>query len=145
MYYGLESNLYNNQGSTVPQTTLPHHYSTLQPTPQRPTGEPPDLTTTANTFGREMANLAKSYTDDVKYGSEGDNFSLKLTVFYDIYGRVGILAEAYRKALPIILKGLILDYYYSDLINSSLTFDQLCQTIQQHFEDANYRRNTLTE
>ena len=92
-----------------------------------------------------MANLAKSYTDDVKYGSEGDNFSLKLTVFYDICGRVGVPAEAYRKALPIMLKGLALDYYYSDLINSSLTFDQLCQTIQQHFKDANYRRNTLTE
>ena len=127
MYYGLESNLYNNQGSTVPQAALPHHYSPQQPTPQRPNGEPPDLptTTTANTFGREMANLAKSYTDDVKYSSEGDNFSLKLTVFYDIYGRVGVLAEAYRKALPIMLKGLALDYYYSDLINSSLTFDLL--------------------
>ena len=90
-----------------------------------------------------MANLAKSYTDDVKYGSEGDNFSLKLTIFYDIYGRVRVLAEAYRKALPIMLKGLTLDYYYSDLINSSLSFEQLCQTIQQHFKDANYRRNTL--
>jgi hypothetical protein len=97
------------------------------------------------TFGRELTNLTKSYTDDIKYGSEGDNFGLKLMIFYDICDRVGVPKEAYRKALPVMLKGLALDYYYSDLINSTFTFEQLCQAIQHHFEDANYRRSTLTE
>ena len=77
-----------------------------------------------------MANLTKSYTNDIKYGSKGNNFGIKLTIFYNICDRVGVLVKAYYRALLIMLKGLVLDYYYSDLINSTFTFDQLCQTIQ---------------
>ncbi|CAG8982035.1 hypothetical protein HYALB_00014011 [Hymenoscyphus albidus] len=32
-------------------------------------------------YGRELTNLAKTYTDDMKYGGTGDNFGLKNTTF----------------------------------------------------------------
>jgi hypothetical protein len=32
-------------------------------------------------FGREITNLAKLYTDEVKYSSEQDNFNFKFKIF----------------------------------------------------------------
>jgi hypothetical protein len=96
-------------------------------------------------FGRELANMTKMYTPEMKYGSEGDNFGLKLIIFTDIANRVDLPTEGYHKGLPIMLKGLALDYYYTDLIQLNGTFRQLCSAIQEHFEDANYKRGTLAE
>jgi hypothetical protein len=96
-------------------------------------------------FGRELANMTKMYTPEMKYGSEGDNFGLKLIIFTDIANRVDLPEEGYHKALPIMLKGLALDYYYTDLIQLHGTFLQLCNAIQEHFEDANYKRGNLAE
>jgi hypothetical protein len=70
---------------------------------------------------------------------------LKLVIFRDICARVELPENAYKKALPIMLKGRALEYYYTGLIQKNLEFNQLCTAIEQHFEDANHRRNTLTE
>ena len=40
--------------------------------------------TQAKTYGKELANLAKLYTDKSKYSSENDNFDFKLTIFTDL-------------------------------------------------------------
>jgi hypothetical protein len=92
-----------------------------------------------------LSNITKIYIEEWKYGDRQDNFNLKLVIFRDICARVELPENAYKKALPIMLKGRALEYYYTGLIQKNLEFNQLCTAIEQHFEDANHRRNTLTE
>jgi hypothetical protein len=39
----------------------------------------------AKTYSKELANLAKLYTDEAKYSGENNNFNFKLTIFTDLY------------------------------------------------------------
>jgi hypothetical protein len=54
-------------------------------------------------YGKELANLAKMYTDKSKYSGENDNFDYKLVIFNDLYNRVDILESIKAKAYPTIL------------------------------------------
>jgi hypothetical protein len=36
------------------------------------------------TYSKELVNLAKLYTDKLKYSNENDNFDFKLTIFMDL-------------------------------------------------------------
>jgi hypothetical protein len=104
-----------------------------------------DRRPTSSGYSRELSNITKIYIEGWKYGDGQDNFNLKLIIFRDICARVELPENAYKKALPIMLKGRALEYYYTGLIQKNLEFNQLCTAIEQHFEDANHRRNTLTE
>ena len=79
----------------------------------------------------------------MKYNREGGNFDFKLRIFVDTATKVDLLEEGYKRAISTMLKGLALDYYYSTLLTDSLSFEQICQAIKDHFEDDNYRRNAL--
>ena len=60
------------------------------------------------------------YTEESKYRSNRDNFSFKLAIFHNIYGRADVPYKAKAKAFPIILKGLALNFYYlNNTINKS--------------------------
>ena len=85
------------------------------------------------------------YIEDNKYSGEDDNFDFKLTIFYDLYSRADIPQEAKVKAYPTILRGLVLNYYYTNLKNITLTlsFDQICNTICNYFKGPKYRRGIL--
>src|SRR5436190_20611116 len=107
--------------------------------------EPMAPSTTVPGYGRELANMAKMYTEDTKYGSEGDNFDLKLIIFYNICNRVDLPLEAYLKAFPTMLKGSALSYFYTNLIQQQLSFQGTCNSIQNHFEDVDYKHAILTE
>jgi hypothetical protein len=37
------------------------------------------------TYSKELANLAKLYTNKAKYNSENNNFNFKLTIFTNLY------------------------------------------------------------
>ena len=39
----------------------------------------------AKTYSKELANLAKLYTDKSKYSDENNNFDFKLIIFTDLY------------------------------------------------------------
>jgi len=39
----------------------------------------------AKTYSKELANLAKLYTNEAKYSGENDNFDFKLTIFTNLY------------------------------------------------------------
>ena len=41
-------------------------------------------------FGKELANLAKMYTEDNKYSGENDNFDFKLVIFHNLCNRANI-------------------------------------------------------
>ena len=77
-----------------------------------------------------MSNITKIYIEGWKYGDGQDNFNLKLIIFCDICVRVKLLENIYKKALPIMLKGCALKYYYTSLIQKNLKFNQLCTAIK---------------
>ncbi len=77
-------------------------------------------------YKRELANLAKMYKDEAKSSGENDSFIFKLTIFYDVCSRGDVPHVIKLKAFPTILKGLALDYYYSNVsINTSVTFKKV--------------------
>jgi len=53
--------------------------------------------------------------------------------------------ETKVKAYPTTLRGLILDYYYTNLKNITITlsFNQICNTTHHYFKGPKYRRSIL--
>ncbi len=97
-------------------------------------------------FKKELANLTKLYTDETKYNDENDSFSFKLTIFPDMCDRVDVSQSAKLKAFLIMLKNLALDYYYSNMFTITttvITFDEVCFSMKNYFEDVEYRRDIL--
>jgi hypothetical protein len=95
---------------------------------------------------KELANLAKLYTDEAKYSDENDSFSFKLTIFHDMCERADISQSTKLKAFLTMLKDLILDYYYSNMSTDNLIiFDEVCFSMRNYFEDVEYRRDILSK
>jgi hypothetical protein len=60
--------------------------------------------------------------------------------------RVDVSQSAKLKAFLIMLKNLALDYYYSNMFTITttvITFDEVCFSMRNDFEDAEYRRDIL--
>ena len=95
-------------------------------------------------YGKELVNVAKLYTDDQKYSGISGNFDFKLTIFYNICNRVNILPNAYLKALPFILIGLALNYYYNGRL-AILIFDEACRQLCGFFKGFKLKRRTLSK
>ena len=86
------------------------------------------------------------YTEESKYSGENGNFDFKLTVFHDLCSRADVPQEARARAFSTMLRGLALDYYYSNIAaNQSMTFYDICNTIQAYFEGAEYKRGILAK
>jgi hypothetical protein len=83
------------------------------------------------------------YIEESKYRGNGDSFNFKLAIFYDIYGRADVLYEAKAKAFPIMLKGLVLNFFYlNNTINKS-SFQDICSAIWTYFKGLEYKRGVL--
>jgi hypothetical protein len=71
-------------------------------------------------YGRELSIMIKMYIEESKYRGNRDSFDFKLAIFYDICGCINVLYKAKAKAFPIMLKGLVLDFFYlNNTINKS--------------------------
>jgi hypothetical protein len=93
---------------------------------------------------KKLVNLAKLYTDETKYSDENDSFSFKLTIFHDMCDRADVSQSAKLKAFSTMLKGLTLDYYYSNMSTDVfIIFDEVCFSMRNYFEGAEYRRSIL--
>jgi len=99
------------------------------------------VTATIN-YGRDLATLVKMYTEESKYSGEDDNFDRKLTIFNDLYDRVGIPQEAKIKGFLIMLRGITLDFYYKNKAIYT-TFNSICNAIRNHFKGPEYKRGVL--
>jgi len=66
--------------ATYPQTTDPQATYPQITNPQVTDPQP----TQTKTYGKELVNLTKLYTDEFKYSSENDNFDFKLIIFTDL-------------------------------------------------------------
>ena len=85
------------------------------------------------------------YIKNKKYNGEDDNFNFKFTIFHYLYSRANISQEVKVKAYPIILRGLALNYYYTNLKNATITllFNQICNTTYYYFKGPKYRYSIL--
>jgi hypothetical protein len=91
--------------------------------------------------------LAKLYTDEAKYNGENDNFDFKLTIFTDFCQKADILKQEFSQAYSIILRGLALNHYYTNLKSNplSVSFDKLCEATRNYFKGSEYKRDILTQ
>ena len=80
-------------------------------------------------YGQELGIMIKIYTEESKYGGNRDSFNFKLTIFYNIYRRANIPYKAKGKTFPIILKGLVLDFYYLNNTINKLSFQDICSAV----------------
>ena len=84
---------------------------------------------TSKGYRQELSIIIKIYIEESKYRSNKNSFNFKLTIFYNIYGRANIPYKAKAKAFLIMLKGLVLDFFYlNNTINKS-SFQDICSTI----------------
>ena len=70
-------------------------------------------------FSKKLTNLAKIYLVYNKYSRENNNFDFKLVIFYNLCTRASILEAAKVRAYSTMLRGLALDYYYTNLKTST--------------------------
>jgi hypothetical protein len=76
------------------------------------------------------------------------NFSFKLIMFNDMCNRLDVSSETKLKAFSTMLKELVFDYYYANVTrskNASFTFDDVCISMMNYFEDAEYKRSILNK
>ena len=62
------------------------------------------------------------YIEESKYRDNRDSFNFKLIIFHNIYRHVDILYKTKAKVFPIILKGLVLNFFYLNNIINKLSF-----------------------
>ncbi|KAF1828306.1 hypothetical protein BDW02DRAFT_652134 [Decorospora gaudefroyi] len=110
------------------------------PLPQPPVAPPsPDERTRAY-------DLSKLYTDDHKFsGDRYDVLNLKLTIFYELCGKVGIEPDRYKMAFSTMLRGKALTYYYQYISPHNYTFDGMTQKLREYFHTAENNQLFLNE
>jgi hypothetical protein len=131
----------------------PNDPSPNEPTPNDPTPTPTqtpaqitqaiDQLTLQGSFGREIANLTKFYTDEVKYSGEQDNFDFKFKIFQNYCLRAGVPKQAYIIAIPTMLHGLALKYYFTHLKDLTL-LENVRAGLKSYFEGDEYKRDILS-
>ena len=94
--------------------------------------------------GKEIFNIVKIYTKELKYNSINGSFDYKLTIFYNIYNQSNILQKAYNKALLIILIGLALNQYFNSRL-SNLLFKDTCKYFYSFFKGPSLERKNFSK
>jgi hypothetical protein len=96
-------------------------------------------------FRKELANLAKLYTENTKYSSKDNNFNYKLIIFQDFCKKAALFQQVFAQAYSTILYSLALDYYYTNCKNILyiIFFKEIYYTTCNYFEGAKYKYNML--
>ena len=100
-----------------------------------------NVTATIN-YSRDLATLAKMYIKESKYSKKDNNFDCKLIIFNNFYNRVNIPQEAKIKGFLIILYSITLNFYYKNKATYT-TFNNICNTICNHFKGLEYKYKVL--
>ncbi|POS85838.1 hypothetical protein EPUL_005225 [Erysiphe pulchra] len=100
------------------------------------------LPSTQHQLGRDIANLAKCYTEDLKYsGVSDDNFEDKIDIFMEMCNRFGMAHVSLVFAFPTMLKAMALSFYFNRCRGKSIS--ELCQAMKDNFEGLEYQRYNL--
>jgi hypothetical protein len=94
-------------------------------------------------YGRELGIIIKIYIKESKYRSDGNSFNFKLAIFHDICRHADVPYEAKAKAFPIMLKGLALNFFYSNNTINKSSFQDICSAVQTYFKGPEYKRGVL--
>ena len=96
---------------------------------------------------KELITLTKLYIDEkMKYDKNLiESLNYKFTIFLNLYIRVEIPQQTIHTTFPIMLKFMILNYYYFNCQEIVLTVQQLFDQFQKHFEKKEHRRNMLRQ
>ena len=73
-------------------------------------------------YRQEFGIIIKIYTKESRYRGNRDSFNFKLAIFYNIYRYANILYKTKAKAFPIMLKGLVLNFFYLNNTINKLSF-----------------------
>ena len=84
---------------------------------------------TLKSYGQELSIIIKIYTEESKYRGNKESFDFKLAIFYNIYRCANILYKAKAKAFFIILKGLALNFYYSNNTINKSSFQDIYSAV----------------
>ena len=98
---------------------------------------------TSKGYRQELSIIIKIYTEESKYRENRDSFNFKLAIFHNIYRRANIPHKAKAKAFFIMLKGLVLNFYYLNNTINKLSFQDICSAIQTYFKGLEYKRGIL--
>jgi hypothetical protein len=137
----------------APDEPTPDEPTPDEPTPDEPTpdnntpaqiAQAMDQLTLQGSFGREITNLTRLYTDEVKYSGEQDNFDFKFEIFQNYCLRAGVPKQAYTIAIPTMLRGLALKYYFTHLKDLTL-LENICAGLKSYFEGDEYKRDILSK
>lgn len=82
--------------------------------------------------------LDKLYKNKDKSGGTGDNFTFKLSVFYDKCQLVGLSSDTYLKGAFVMLTGQAQTHFYTNP-ESIMSFDDFWQKIQLFFEEPEWK------
>ncbi|KAI0994324.1 hypothetical protein K3495_g13858, partial [Podosphaera aphanis] len=128
----------SNASPNIPLALLENNQQNNHSSPLIPTNRSP------TNFGKEIANMAKIYTEEQKYSGTNESLDFKLRIFYDICHRADVPQEAYLKALPTMLKGLALDIYYMNEL-SNMSFQNAIAHLRNYFQGPEFQRKNLSE
>ena len=84
---------------------------------------------TLKSYRQELSIIIKIYIKESKYKNNKDSFNFKFIIFYNICRRANILYKVKAKAFPIILKGLVFDFFYLNNIINKSSFQDIYNTI----------------
>ena len=84
---------------------------------------------TSKGYRQELNIIIKIYIKESKYGGNKDSCNFKFIIFYNICRRANILYKVKVKAFPIMLKGLVLNFFYLNNTINKLSFQDIYSTI----------------
>ncbi|KAL3420591.1 hypothetical protein PVAG01_07036 [Phlyctema vagabunda] len=127
--------------------SLPSQYATENKYPVIPNPYAKlDTYTTGSLYAKELAVLEKGYRDELRYTGDGDAFDHKFDIFIERCMRAGIPRTGLSEAVPVILKGEALDYYYYNHSKiKELDIRYICDRIKSNFEGKEYKDRMLQE
>ena len=132
--------------STTPRPLTPSSQSSNKLPPKLP--PPLPIEPLSTNYVKEIASLAKLYTDENRYSGLNDNFDFKLAIFNNLYKKAGVSQGTKAIAYSTMLRGQALDHYHINDRNTNqadISFNDLCHFTRNYFEGPEYRRNCQTK
>lgn len=81
-------------------------------------------------YFRQLANFAKAYQKKEKYYKLGDNFTLKLKIYYNRLKKAGLFPKTYIKGITYIVKGETITKFYK-VKHLAMMFKNMCRFIRE--------------
>ena len=88
----------------------------------------PSPVSTIRQYSKELTLLDKLYKNKDKFGRTRDNFTFKLSIFYDKCQLVGLHPDAYFEGASVMLTGQAQTHFYANR-ESIVSFDDFCRKI----------------